>query len=74
MVIASWLEETLEKRKQRQIMAAANKARTEGEQAVQQRWVDWNRRRQAAFATGEEFSEPPPGENATEGEPGSEEK
>ena len=61
MVIASWLEETLEKRRQRQIRAAADKARTEGEQAVQQRWVDWNRRREAAEAVGEDFNEPPPG-------------
>ena len=63
MVIASWLEETLEKRRQRQIRAAADKARTEGEQAVQQRWVDWNRRREAAMSAGEDFNEPPPGTN-----------
>ena len=63
MVIASWLEETLEKRRQRQIRAAADKARTEGEQAVQQRWVDWNRRREAAMSAGEDFNEPPPGVN-----------
>ena len=61
MVIASWLEETLERRRQRQIRAAADKARTEGEQAVQQRWVDWNRRREAAMSAGEDFNDPPPG-------------
>ncbi len=57
MVFGTWLEETLEKRKQRQIMAAANKARTQ----ERQQWVDWNRRREAAAAAGEEFNEPPPG-------------
>ena len=57
MVIASWLEETLEKRKQRQIKAAVDKAREE----VQQSWLEWNQRREAADAAGEEFTEPTPG-------------
>ena len=69
MVFGTWLEETLEKRKQRQIMAAANNARAQ----ERQQWVDWNRRRQAAAAAGEEFNEPPPGEEQSESEHGSEE-
>lgn len=55
MVIASWLEETLEKRRQRQIKAAVDNER--------QRWLEWNRRREAAAAVGEDFNEPPPGVN-----------
>ena len=68
MVLASWLEETLEKRRQRQIKAAEDKVRVEERKAaqqaaqqLQQRWLDWNQRREAAAAVGEEFTEPPPG-------------
>ncbi len=46
MVIASWLEETLEKRRQRQIKAAADKGRTQGITEERQRWAEWNRRRE----------------------------
>ncbi len=64
MVIASWLEETLEKRRQQQIKAATEKAahegRTQGITEERQRWQDWNRRREAAADAGEEFTEPPP--------------
>ena len=56
MVIASWLEETLEKRRQRQIKAAVAEER--------EKWQEWNRRREAAAAAGEEFHEPPPGSKA----------
>ena len=71
MVFGTWLEETLEKRKQRQIRAAVDKAvkaavektrAEEGEATRQlQIWQDWNQRREAAAAAGEDFSEPPPG-------------
>lgn len=61
MVIASWLEETLEKRRQRQIRAAEDRARNEGGKAVQQKWEEWNQRREAAAAAGEDFDESPPG-------------
>ena len=57
MVLSTWLEEVLEKRKQRQIKAAADKARAEERQS----WLEWNSRRVAAAAAGEEFNEPPPG-------------
>ena len=69
MVLGTWLEETLEKRRQRQIKAAvdkavkeavhkaAHKARTE----ERRRWEAWNQRREAAAAVSEEFNEPPPG-------------
>ena len=60
MVIASWLEETLEKRRQRQIKAAVDEARAEEREL----WQEWNRRREAAAAAGEEFHEPPPGSKA----------
>ena len=65
MVIASWLEETLEKRRQRQIKAAENagvvRGRAEAAAEVQQKWEEWNQRREDAAAAGEEFNEPPPG-------------
>ena len=65
MVFGTWLEETLEKRKQRQIRAAVDKAvgkaRAEAREAVQKSWMEWNRRREAAAAAGEDFNEPPPG-------------
>ena len=64
MVLSTWLEDELKKRRQRQIKVAVEKAvgkaaekcRTE----ERQRWVDWNQRREAAAAAGEEFNEPPP--------------
>ena len=68
MVFASWLEETLEKRKQRQIRDAVDKAvektraeEREAAQQLQQKWEGWNQRREAAAAAGEDFNEPPPG-------------
>ena len=57
MVLSTWLQETLEKRRQRQIAEAAAEATAK----VQKRWLDWNRRREAAAHAGEEFNEPPPG-------------
>lgn len=56
-VFADWLEETLERRRQRQIKAAVDKARAE----ERQRWEGWNHRREAAVAAGVDFNEPPPG-------------
>lgn len=61
MVIASWLEETLEKRRQRQIKAAEERGFARGRAELQKDWQDWNRRREAAAAVGEDFNEPPPG-------------
>ena len=73
MVIASWLEDELKKRRQRQIKAAVEKAveeasvnartegRAEGFEQASRRWEEWNRRREAAAAAGEKFDEPPPG-------------
>ena len=61
MVIASWLEETLEKRKQRQIDAAEKRGLARGRAELQREWLEWNRRREAAAAAGEDFNEPPPG-------------
>lgn len=57
MVIAAWMEEAMEKRRRRQIRRAADNARAE----VQKAWLEWNERREAATAAGEDFSEPPPG-------------
>ena len=71
MVIASWLEETLEKRRQRQIRAAEDRGFARGRAELQKDWQDWNRRREAAEAADEEFTEPPPGAEAPESEPGS---
>ena len=63
MVLSTWLEETLEKRRRRQIRAAVENER--------QRWLDWNRRREAAAAAGEEFTEPPPGTTQPDSKSGS---
>ena len=77
MVLSTWLAETLEKRRRKEEerrrremerirlegKAAAESARIEATLEVQNRWEDWNRRREAAESTGEKFSEPPPGTN-----------
>ena len=52
MVLSTWLEDELKKRRQQQIRAAVDSER--------QRWLGWNRRREAAVAAGEDFDEPPP--------------
>ena len=66
MVIASWLEETLEKRRQRQIKAAEERGLVRGRTEEREMWENWNRRREAAAAAGEEFTEPPPSATTTE--------
>ena len=78
MVFGTWLEETLEKRRQRQIKAAVEaaveKTRAEEREAARralQDWQDWNRRREAAADAGEEFTEPPPGTTQLESKSGS---
>ena len=74
MVLSTWLQETLDKRRQREeerhrqeIEAAKEFARMEATAEVQkrtaevqQRWEEWNQRREAAEAAGEEFNESPP--------------
>ena len=61
MVLSTWLEDELKKRRQRQIKSAADKARADGITEERQRWLDWNQRREAAAVAGEDFNEPPPG-------------
>ena len=72
MVLSTWLEDELKKRRQRQIQTAVEKAvekavertRDEEREAVRQfskHLREWNERREAAAATGEHFDEPPPG-------------
>ena len=61
MVFGTWLEETLEKRRQRQIRAAEERGLVRGRAESQKEWEKWNRRREAAVAAGEDFNEPPPG-------------
>ncbi len=65
MVLSTWLEEVLEKRKQRQIRDAAVTARED----ERQRWLGWNRRREEAAAAGKEFDEPPPSANGEVDDP-----
>ena len=72
-VFADWLEETLERRRQRQIKAAVDKAvkaaveearaeaLAEARADERQKWEGWNHRREAAVAAGVDFNEPPPG-------------
>jgi membrane protein implicated in regulation of membrane protease activity len=84
MVLASYLEDVLRKRRQKSIAEARKKALAEGRAAglaeghtegraegrseglsegfedASRMWQEWNRRREAAVAAGEEFTEPPP--------------
>ena len=57
MVLSTWLEDELKKRRERQIQAAEDRGRAER----QREWLEWNQRREAAATAGEEFNEPPPG-------------
>ena len=68
MVFGTWLEETLEKRRQRQIKAAEERGLARGRAELQKEWQDWNRRREAAVAAGKDFTEPPPNGIAPEPE------
>ena len=69
MVLSTWLEDELKKRRERQIKAAVEaaveaavkEARAEALAEERERWVEWNHRREAAAAAGQEFNEPPPG-------------
>lgn len=56
MVLAAWLEEKLERSR------AAHRAESiaEGRAMANREWEAWNRRREAALARGEAFSEPTP--------------
>ena len=64
MVLSTWLEDELKKRRQRQINAALRKGREEGRAEVWaevgRQWQEWIDRREAAEAAGEEFTELPP--------------
>ena len=71
MVIAEGLKEFFDRkfaemdkkaaqREREQRAAEIKAARTDGEAARQQRWEEWNARREAAAVAGEEFTEPPP--------------
>ena len=75
MVLSTWLEDELKKRSERRLKAAVEaavdaavetaveKTRNEERQAARlfsKRLRDWNQRREAAVAAGEEFHEPPP--------------
>ena len=74
MVLSTWLAETLDKRRRKEqelhrkeVEAAKEFARMEAAAEVkkrtaevQQRWEEWNQRRESAAAAGIEFDEPPP--------------
>ena len=63
MVLGTWLEDELKKRRQLQINAAVTKAVAEERDkalAELQKWQTWNRNREAAQAAGQKFNEPPP--------------
>ena len=80
MVLSTWLEDELKKRRQRQIEAAVEsaveaaveaaveKTRAEATAEVHGKWNKWNRRREAAVAAGEDFDEPPPDIDVIENE------
>ena len=60
MVLAERLEEWFEKRKQKQIAKAEQKAREETRAEITALWQAWNGRRVEAEKKGEAFDEPPP--------------
>lgn len=64
MVLSTWLEDELKKRSERRLKAAEERALARGikrgRAELQREWESWNRRREAAAAKGEEFTEPPP--------------
>ena len=64
MVLSTWLEDELKKRRQRQLDAAVKKAVAEALAQERSRWEEWVDRRDAAAAAGQEFTEPPPGRAA----------
>ena len=59
VVIASYFREKLLEPQRRKYR---DQGRTEGREEVSQQWREWNQRRLQAQANGEEFKEPPPGE------------
>ena len=65
MLLSDWYLERREKRIQAAKAAGIAEGKTagiaEGKAAVYQEIVEWDHRRKAAAARGEEFSEPPPG-------------
>ena len=58
MVTYRYLERKILKPLEEKLRA---EGRAEGRSAVQREWEEWNRRREAAAAKGETFSEPAPG-------------
>ena len=60
MVLSTWLEDELKKRHQRKLNAAVKKAVAKGRAEEHSRWQEWNNRREAAAAAGQEFTELPP--------------
>ena len=66
MILYGLVKEGIEKR--RKIREAQDEARGEarGRLLANREWLDWNARRQAAKAAGEEFAEPNPAEKHAE--------
>ncbi len=60
MVVAEWLEGVLERRRQRQIAEATQKARSEAQSQRDEQWRAWNDRRLEAETKGLPFDEPIP--------------
>ena len=64
MVLSTWLEDELKKFNQRRVDAAVKKAvkRAKAEARAEENrlWSEWNNRREAAAAAGENFTELPP--------------
>ena len=64
MVLAERLEEWFERRKEKQIAEAEQKARVEGREEARTEimalWQAWNERRVEAERQGKTFDEPPP--------------
>ena len=65
MIVGTYLEEMIKKRRARQMAEAVERGRAEGRtEGVAQndaKWRAWNDRRLSAEAKGEPFDEPPPG-------------
>ena len=63
MIVGTYLEEMIKKRRARQMAEAEERGATRGRSDLSAELREWNERRLEAQAKGEPFDEPPPGLN-----------
>ena len=61
MIVGTYLEDMLNRRRARQLAEAEERARAEIRAEIRAKMREWNARRLEAEAKGEPFDEPPPG-------------